>query len=380
MQLKRKALFIFGTRPEAIKLAPLIQTLQQDPDFESIVCVTAQHREMLDQVLTFFKIRTDFDLNLMTPNQELATLSARILLGLEDIFRQLKPDLVFIQGDTTTALMAGLGAFYHRIPVVHIEAGLRTGNLHSPFPEEANRRLLSTISQFHFCPTEETANNLKKELHSKIESENVFNVGNTVIDALLHGLSALEKDLKFQNDFKRHHQQIDFHKKIVLMTAHRRESFGEPIRNIFRAVKKFAEENSEYEVVYPVHPNPNIKIVAEEILGEQKNIHLIAPLSYPELIWLMNLAHFVITDSGGIQEEAPSLKKPVLVLRDSTERMEGVHVGTNKLVGTAYESVYKAMTSLAKDPQFYGSFAKVKNPFGDGNSCQYILRHLKKNL
>lgn len=374
--MKRKALFIFGTRPEAIKLAPLIHTVGEDPHFESIVCVTAQHREMLDQVLEFFKIRTDFDLNLMTPNQELATLSARILLGLEDVFRQLKPDLVFVQGDTTTALMAGLGAFYHRIPVVHIEAGLRTGNLYSPFPEEANRRLLSTISQFHFCPTEETAVKLKKEL----QSERIFNVGNTVIDALLQGLAILENNRKFQDDFTKQHQQIDFNRKVVLMTAHRRESFGEPIRNIFRAVKKFAEENPAYEIVYPVHPNPNIKIVAEEVLGQTKNIHLISPLSYPQLIWLMNLSHFVITDSGGIQEEAPSLKKPVLVLRDTTERMEGVHVGTNKLVGTSFDSIYKAMMSLANDPNYYASFSKVKNPFGDGHACKYILQHLKKNL
>jgi UDP-N-acetylglucosamine 2-epimerase (non-hydrolysing) len=368
----KKVLFVFGTRPEAIKMAPLIKELQFQPnDFEVKVCITAQHREMLDQVLSFFEIKPDFDLNLMTPNQTLFSFTNVALAGLEPILESFTPDLIFVQGDTTTAFVGALAGFYKKIPIAHIEAGLRSGNKLSPFPEEVNRILIGHMAAYHFAPTQQTAQNLMKEGIT----QNVHVVGNTVIDALLRGLEII-KETK-ENIYKDFFKFLDPNKKTILVTAHRRESFGKPFEEMCMAIRGIVEQNHDVQIVYPVHLNPNIRQVTQKILDNCPDVHLIEPLSYPKLIWLMNESYFVITDSGGIQEEAPALGKPVLVMRDVTERVEGIEAGTAKLVGTNQEIILTEANKLIRNPHEHELMAKAVNPYGDGKSSRKIAQIIK---
>jgi UDP-N-acetylglucosamine 2-epimerase (non-hydrolysing) len=363
----KKVLFLFGTRPEAIKMAPLIAAFSSDKNFEVKVGVTAQHREMLDQVLSFFEIQVDYDLNVMKPNQTLHELTSNLISKItSDILLQEHFDLVFVQGDTTTVLAGALAAFYQKIKIVHIEAGLRSGDMLSPFPEEMNRVLTSRIASFHFCPTEASEENLAKE---NIK-DHVYVVGNTVIDALLMGLKKIdaskETELFSKFDF------IDFSKKVILVTCHRRENFGKPFEEICDALLEISSSYKEsVEIVYPVHLNPNVKEVAQKKLIAN-NIKLITPLDYPELIWMMNKSNIIVTDSGGIQEEAPSLGKPVLVLREVTERMEGVDAGTAILVGSDKVKIVLETKKLLEDQSYYSQIATASNPYGDGTTSEKI--------
>jgi UDP-N-acetylglucosamine 2-epimerase (non-hydrolysing) len=367
-----KHLFIFGTRPEAIKMAPLIMTFQKDVSEEVVVCVTGQHREMLDQVLDFFSIIPDYDLNLMGANQTLFDITSKALLGLKPIIDKEKPDNIFVQGDTTTAFVGALAGFYEKIKVSHIEAGLRSGDLSSPFPEEGNRKLAGHLATYHFAPTDRAVRNLKQEGISN----NVYQVGNTVTDALLLGLKITKT--KGEKVFQNHFQGVDFNKKIILITGHRRESFGKPFENMCKAMKEIATSYSDVELIYPVHLNPNVRNTVNEILSDVENIKLIEPLSYPYLIWLMNKSYFVLTDSGGIQEEAPSLGKPVLVMREVTERQEGVEAGTAKLVGSDYDKIVNESKLLLDDEAHYKLMANAVNPYGDGTTSQQVLKYLKE--
>ncbi|MEO8088295.1 MAG: UDP-N-acetylglucosamine 2-epimerase (non-hydrolyzing) [Bacteroidota bacterium] len=364
---QKKLLFIFGTRPEAIKLAPLVLEFRKHTQFDVKVCVTAQHREMLDQVLAFFEITPDFDLDIMKPNQTLFDVTADGLKGMEKVLKSFQPDLVFVQGDTTTSFIGALGAYYCKIKVAHIEAGLRSGNKYSPFPEELNRILAGHLSDYHFTPTPQSDANLKKENITT----NIFGVGNTVIDALFLGLDLLKK--RGEESFHTFFKEIDFTKKIVLITGHRRESFGEPFENICGAIKTCAEKFPAVEFVYPVHLNPNVQQPVNRLLSGLKNVHLITPLGYEHFIWLMNKSYVVLTDSGGLQEEAPALGKPVLVMREVTERQEGVDSGTAKLVGTNKQLIIDELSLLLSDTAAYGKMAKAVNPYGDGTSCKKIV-------
>ena len=366
-----KHLFIFGTRPEAIKMAPMIKVFQNDPDQTVKVCVTGQHREMLDQVLDFFQIKPDFDLNLMGKNQTLYDVTSKALLGLKPILDEVKPDNIFVQGDTTTAFVGALAGYYEKINVSHIEAGLRSGDLFSPFPEEGNRKLAGHLSTYHFAPTERAIRNLTKEGIT----QNLFQVGNTVIDALLLGLEIIEK--QGEKEYLSHFSSIDLSKRVILVTGHRRESFGKPFEDMCRAMKTIAQEYPEVEMVYPVHLNPNVRNTVNTILSGVSNVKLIEPLAYPYLIWLMSKSYFVLTDSGGIQEEAPSLGKPVLVMRNVTERQEGVEAGTAKLVGTDYKAIVKEAKRLLDDSNHYDKMANAVNPYGDGTTSLQILKILK---
>ncbi|MBN2544939.1 MAG: UDP-N-acetylglucosamine 2-epimerase (non-hydrolyzing) [Spirochaetes bacterium] len=371
----KKILFIFGTRPEAIKMSPLIKEFYEHKDkFEIKVCITAQHRQMLDQILDFFKIKPDFDLNLMKTDQTLFDITSDGLLGVNKIISNYKPDLVFVQGDTTTVLVSTLASYYHKISVAHLEAGLRSNNKYSPFPEEINRTLTGHIADFHFAPTLKAKKNLNRENIFK----NIWVVGNTVIDALFLGLDII-KSTK-ENDYLDFFNFTDFSKKIILVTGHRRESFGKPFENICNALKFIAEKNSDVEIIYPVHLNPNVQKTVKTILKSIKNIHLIEPLDYPYLIYLMNRSYIVLTDSGGIQEEAPSLGKPVLVMRDVTERMEGVKAGNAKLVGTNYDKIIKETTLLLRNKKIYNKMSKAKNPYGDGMTSKKIVEILSEVL
>ncbi|CAN5624672.1 UDP-N-acetylglucosamine 2-epimerase (non-hydrolyzing) [soil metagenome] len=364
---QKKLLFIFGTRPEAIKLAPLVLEFRKHTQFDVKVCVTAQHREMLDQVLAFFEITPDFDLDIMKPNQTLFDVTADGLKGMEKVLKSFQPDLVFVQGDTTTSFIGALGAYYCKIKVAHIEAGLRSGNKYSPFPEELNRILAGHLSDYHFTPTPQSDSNLKKENITT----NIFGVGNTVIDALFLGLDLLKK--RGEESYYSHFKGIDFSKKIVLITGHRRESFGEPFENICGAIKTCAEKFPFFEFIYPVHLNPNVQQPVNRLLSGLKNVHLITPLGYEHFIWLMNKSYVVLTDSGGLQEEAPALGKPVLVMREVTERQEGVDSGTAKLVGTNKELIIDELSLLLSDTAAYEKMAKAVNPYGDGTSCKKIV-------
>jgi len=372
--MPHKLLFIFGTRPEAIKMAPLIAACKQQPDvWEAKVCITAQHREMLDQVLDFFDIKADYDLSLMKPNQTLFDITALGLKGLETILQQEKPDVVFVQGDTTTAFVGALAAFYQKIKVAHIEAGLRSGDKYSPFPEEVNRKLVSAVTDFHFAPTKNAADNLAKEN----VANNVYVTGNTVIDALLTGVELVSADNKYGKAFS----FINPAKKIILVTGHRRESFGEPFENICQAIKNIANKyDNDVQIVYPVHLNPNVQEPVNRLLKGLDNVHLIAPLDYPHLLWLMEKSYIVLTDSGGIQEEAPSLGKPVLVMRDVTERTEGIDAGTALLVGTDAAVIEKAVDTLLTNQNIYNKMATAQNPYGSGNAAESILNLLVKLL
>ncbi len=367
MAERTKLLFIFGTRPEAIKLAPLVLEFRKHQQFDVKVCVTAQHRQMLDQVLAFFEITPDFDLNIMKQGQTLFHVTADGLRSLEKVLKEFQPKLVFVQGDTTTSFVGALAAYYCKIKVAHIEAGLRSGNKYSPFPEEINRVLAGHISDFHFTPTKQSDENLKKENISL----NIFQVGNTVIDALFLGLDLLKKS--GEESFFSFFKGIDFKKRMVLITGHRRESFGEPFENICGAIKVCAEKFPDVEFVYPVHLNPNVQEPVNRLLSKLKNVHLIEPLGYEHFIWLMNKSYLVLTDSGGLQEEAPALGKPVLVMRDVTERQEGVDSGTAKLVGTNRQLIIDELSLLLSDESAYNKMAKAVNPYGDGTSCKKIV-------
>ena len=367
-------LFIFGTRPEAIKLAPLIREFRQRPDVNVLVCVTAQHREMLDQVLSFFEITPDYDLNIMTKNQTLFDVTVVGLKALEEVLTHSKADLVFVQGDTTTSFIGALAAYYKKIKVAHIEAGLRSGNKYSPFPEEMNRVLASHLADFHFTPTRQSVGNLERE---NIKAH-LYKVGNTVIDALFLGLDLINK--QEESSFAKFFQGVQLQKRIVLITGHRRESFGGPFEDICNAIREVAEQFDDVEFVYPVHLNPNVQEPVNRILMGLSNVHLIAPLDYPQFIWLMNKCHVVLTDSGGLQEEAPALGKPVLVMREVTERKEGVDAGTAKLVGTDKAVIVKELTTLLSDERAYQEMAKAVNPYGDGTACRQIADLVMKIL
>jgi UDP-N-acetylglucosamine 2-epimerase (non-hydrolysing) len=366
-------LFIFGTRPEAVKMAPLIKEFEKYPeDFSVKILVTGQHREMLDQVLSFFSITPDYDLNLMKPNQTLFDITADALRGMDKIIDEVKPDLIIVQGDTTTVLTGALAGYYKKIKVAHLEAGLRTGDKYSPFPEEMNRILTGHIADYHWAPTEQARKNLLAE---GIKDESIHVVQNTVIDALFLALDILKKegDEKYIEFFK----GIDFNKKIVLITAHRRESFGEPFENICNAIKDLSEEYPDVEFVYPVHLNPNVREVVFRVLSNIPNIHLIDPLDYPYMVWMMNKSYMVLTDSGGVQEEAPALGKPVLVLREDTERPEGIEAGTAKLVGTNKEKIISEARTLLDNNKEYEKMAHAVNPYGDGHTSEKIVDLLK---
>lgn len=369
----KKALFVFGTRPEAIKLAPLIKEFEKNPDsFEVKVCVSAQHREMLDQVLDFFDIKPDFDLNLMKPNQDLYSLTAGAITGLGRVLESYLPDLIFVQGDTTTAFVGALAGYYKQVKVAHVEAGLRSGNKLSPFPEEVNRILAGHIATYHFAPTQRAIDNLRQEGIK----DNVWCVGNTVIDSLFLALEIIK--LQGEETYDDHFSFVNFDKHVVLITGHRRESFGEPFRNICLAIKEISERFDDVEFVYPVHLNPNVQQPVNELLSGLDNVHLIEPLDYPNLVWLMNKSHLILTDSGGIQEEGPSLGKPVLVMRDVTERKEGIEAGTARLVGTDKEVIINSMVELLSDDEAYSRMANATNPYGDGSTSRQIAAITQK--
>lgn len=365
-----KLLFVYGTRPEAIKLAPLILEAKKHPDkFDVKICLTGQHRQMLDQINLFFGINADFDLNVMVPNQSLAELTSRCISGIDKVLLEEKPDYVFVQGDTTTVMTTSLVSFYHNIKLVHIEAGLRSGNKTSPFPEEINRIIAGHIADWHFAPTE----NAKSNLYHENIWQNVFVVGNTVVDAIMLGLEIINKN---NEQYDNYFNFIDFSKKIILVTGHRRESFGNAIENICLAIKDIAENFNDVEIVYPVHLNPNVQKPVKRILQSNNRIHLIDPLGYPNMIWLMNKSYFVITDSGGIQEEAPSLGKPVLVTRMVTERVEGIEAGTAILVGTDRKNIFKEAARLLLNKDDYKKMSKAINPYGDGETSKKIIKIL----
>ena len=368
-----RLLFIFGTRPEAIKMAPLIREARANyPKIETCICVTGQHREMLDQILSFFNIHPDVDLDIMKSGQDLFDITSAALLRLKEIISKFKPDVILVQGDTTTAFISSLAAFYLLIPVAHIEAGLRSGDNYSPFPEEVNRKLISQIATWHFAPTIKALENLNK---SGIYN-NVFVTGNTVIDAFFWGISILneEGNVKYCKKF----EFIDFTKKIILVTGHRRESFGKPFREICNAIKSIALSHSEIQVVYPVHLNPHVQQPVKEILQNVRNIHLTEPLDYPSLIWLLSKCYLVLTDSGGIQEEAPSLGKPVIVMRDVTERTEGIEAGNAILAGASFEKIVNAVNNILDSETIYQKMAKAGNPYGDGKTSGKIIHILLK--
>lgn len=359
-----KVITIFGTRPEAVKMCPLVQELKSRNEFDCKVCVTAQHREMLDQVLRLFKLTPDYDLNIMKDKQTLTSITTNVLNSLNNIFMTENPDLVLVHGDTTTTFASSLAAFYNKITVGHVEAGLRTYNKYSPFPEESNRVLTGHLADLHFAPTKISQQNLLKE---NITAENIFITGNTVIDAMK---TTIEKDYTFSTDEL---NKIDFkNKKVIMMTAHRRENLGEPLKNICYAVKDIAESMEDVEIIYLVHLNPLVQNTAKEILGSINNVHLLPPLDLKETHNLMNKCHLILSDSGGIQEEAPHLGKPVLVLRDTTERPEAINAGTIKLVGTGKDNIYSTTKTLLNNEVEYKTMSNAINPFGDGNASARI--------
>lgn len=367
----KKVLFVFGTRPEAIKMAPPYLKFSNKKEFITKLCVTAQHREMLDSVLEFFKIQPDFDLDLMKPNQNLFSLTSEIILGLKSTFENFKPDFVFVHGDTTTTMASSLAAFYSGATVCHVEAGLRTNNLMSPFPEEMNRQVTSRIAKFHFSPTDESKNNLIKE---NVNENDILVTGNTVIDALILSSSQIKNFVNSEIEFLK---TIIDSQKIILITGHRRENHGEGFIKICQALKEIAINNPNFQLIYPVHLNPNVQEPVYELLSNISNINLIEPLNYPAFVWLMNKSYLIITDSGGVQEEAPSLGKPVLVLRDTTERPEAVDAGTVILVGTDKDKIVKECQSLIDNEVKYNEMSLLDNPYGDGKACERIVEFIK---
>lgn len=364
-----KVMTIFGTRPEAIKMAPVVKALEAADDMESIVTVTAQHREMLDQVLHLFSITPDYDLNIMSQGQTLYDVTCRALLGLQGVLKEAKPDVILVHGDTTTTFVGALAAFYEGIPVGHVEAGLRTGNIYSPFPEEMNRKLTGAIGTYHFAPTSTSESNLLKE---NINPAHLYVTGNTVIDALQ---TTVQTDYTFKEELL---NQIDYiNNKVILVTTHRRENLGDPMRNVYEAVRDIINEQADVEVIFPMHCNPKVRSIVQEVLGDMPRVHLIEPLEYEPFANLMARTYLIMTDSGGIQEEAPSLGKPVLVLRDTTERPEAVEAGTVKLVGTDKESVYRTATELLMNETAYLAMSNAVNPYGDGLASDRIVQALR---
>ncbi|OLF52447.1 non-hydrolyzing UDP-N-acetylglucosamine 2-epimerase [Pseudomonas chlororaphis] len=368
-----KVLSVFGTRPEAIKMAPLALALAEDGRFESKVCVTAQHRQMLDQVLDLFALTPEYDLNIMQPGQDLNTVTTAILQGMKNVFDDFKPDIVLVHGDTATTFATALAAYYQQIPVAHVEAGLRTGNLYSPWPEEGNRKLTGALAALHFAPTENSENNLLKE---GVNPESVYVTGNTVIDALLDVVKKLEESSSLRAGLEEQFSFIRSGKKVVLVTGHRRESFGGGFERICHALLDTAKAFPDVEIVYPVHLNPNVREPINRLLSGLDNIHLIEPLDYLPFVYLMNRSFIILTDSGGIQEEAPSLGKPVLVMRETTERPEAVEAGTVKLVGTEALTIAQHLELLLSDTAAYENMSFAHNPYGDGKACQRIIEVL----
>ena len=364
-----KVMTIFGTRPEAIKMAPVVKALEAADDMESIVTVTAQHREMLDQVLHLFSITPDYDLNIMSQGQTLYDVTCKALLGLQGVLKEAKPDVVLVHGDTTTTFVGALAAFYEGIPVGHVEAGLRTGNIYSPFPEEMNRKLTGAIGTYHFAPTSTSESNLLKE---NINPAHLYVTGNTVIDALQ---TTVQTDYTFNEELL---NQIDYiNNKVILVTTHRRENLGDPMRNVYEAIRDIINEQADVEVIFPMHRNPKVRSIVQEVLGDMPRVHLIEPLEYEPFANLMARTYLIMTDSGGIQEEAPSLGKPVLVLRNTTERPEAVEAGTVKLVGTDKESVYRTATELLVNETAYLAMSNAVNPYGDGLASDRIVQALR---
>ena len=365
----KKVLSIFGTRPEAIKMAPVVKALEANPDIQSIVCVTAQHREMLDKVLALFEIVPDYDLDIMKSNQSLTQASSRMLMALEPILQECKPDLVLVHGDTSTTLCGAQAAFYQQIPIGHVESGLRTYSLYSPWPEEANRQLTSVITKLHFSPTKAAAQNLYDERNNP---EYIYVTGNTVVDALLEVKHKLESNASLRLELQQQFSELDFNKRRVLITGHRRENFGEGFESICQAIKDLAQQYPDYEFVYPVHLNPNVKEPVNRLLSGLNNVKLIAPQDYLPFVYLMSTSHIILTDSGGIQEEAPSLGIPVLVMRDTTERQEAVEAGTVKLVGTHGPTIVAEVSNLIESEAIYLKMSQAHNPYGDGKASQRI--------
>ena len=374
----KKVLLVFGTRPEAIKMAPLIKELKKNQeDFETKVCVTAQHREMLDQVLKLFEIIPDYDLNLMKPGQDLYDITSNVLLRIKKVLEDFKPDIVLVHGDTTTTSAVMLSAFYQKIKVGHVEAGLRTNNIYCPWPEEANRQIAGVLTSYHFAPTNTSKDNLLKE---NKKEENIIVTGNTVIDALFLALNKIKKNKEFQERIEKNIESYCQNSKFILVTGHRRENFGEGFINICEALKEIAVKNPDLDIIYPVHLNPNVQKPVKELLSDIENVHLINPLQYEEFIYLMDKSYFIITDSGGVQEEAPSLGKPVLVMRDTTERPEAVDAGTVKLVGTDKEKIIFEAQLLIDNMNDYNKMSKAHNPYGDGKACERIIDFIKLKM
>ena len=377
----KKVLLVFGTRPEAIKMAPLVKAFEQEASIESRVCVTAQHREMLDQVLDMFEIVPEYDLNLMKPGQDLYDITSNVLLGMKDVLSEFQPDVVLVHGDTTTTSAASLAAFYQKVKVGHVEAGLRTGDMYSPWPEEANRQITGVLASYHFAPTTTSRDNLLRENKNE---ESILVTGNTVIDALFLALEKIqnnsELETKIIQDIKSKFSNSTFkiqHSTFILVTGHRRENHGQGFINICEALKTIAINNPDIDIVYPVHLNPNVQKPVKEILSNTPNVHLIEPLQYESFIYMMDKSHFIITDSGGVQEEAPSLGKPVLVMRDTTERPEALEAGTVKLVGTDKETIIKEAQKLLDEESEYERMSKAHNPYGDGKACEKIVEFLR---
>ncbi len=388
----KKVLVVFGTRPEAIKMCPLVHELKKYPEFfDTRLCVTAQHREMLDQVLSIFEVVPDYDLNIMKQGQDLFDVTSRVLLEIRPVLREFKPDVVLVHGDTTTAFAATLASFYEQIPVGHVEAGLRTYNLTAPWPEEANRQLADRLCKYHFAPTQSNADCLRAE---RISDEHIVVTGNTVIDALYWVINKIEStpslketlskriaDFGYKSPFTVHYSLFNQdYKKIILITGHRRENFGQGFLDICEAIKELAQLYPDVDIVYPLHLNPNVRKPVNDVLKGIKNVYLIEPLDYLPFVYLMSKSTVILTDSGGIQEEAPGLGKPVLVMRDTTERPEGLEAGTVKLVGTDKEKIVKEMSLLLDDKKAYERMSKSHNPYGDGNACKRIVDYLKGNL
>ena len=374
----KKILLVFGTRPEAIKMAPLVKALQKDTEhIETRVCVTAQHRQMLDQVLEVFGITPEYDLNIMAPNQDLYDITAKVLLGLREVLKDFRPDTVLVHGDTTTSMAASLAAFYMQIPVGHVEAGLRTNNMLSPWPEEMNRQVTDRICTYYFAPTEQSRANLLQE---NIDAKKIFITGNTVIDALLMAVDIISTTAGVKEKMAKELQEKGYtvgDREYILVTGHRRENFGDGFLHICKAIKELAALHPEMDIVYPVHLNPNVQKPVYELLSGLSNVYLISPLDYLPFIYAMQHSTLLLTDSGGVQEEAPSLGKPVLVMRDTTERPEAVEAGTVKLVGTDAEAIVSNVTALLQDKEMYKRMSETHNPYGDGQACERIIAALR---
>ena len=382
----KRVMLVFGTRPEAIKMAPLVQEFRKHPDqYETLVCVTGQHREMLDQVLNIFGIVPDYDLNIMKPGQDLYDVTARILSGMRDILTRTQPDVLLVHGDTTTSMAVALAAFYQQIPVGHVEAGLRTHNIYSPWPEEMNRQITGRIATYHFSPTPLSRENLLRE---GIDKSRILVTGNTVIDALYAVVNKMKDDVPLQLSLEKELKAAGYDtgrlvteegRRLVLITGHRRENFGDGFLHICRAIKMLSEKYPDVDFVYPMHLNPNVRKPIKEIFGEncQSNLFFIEPLEYLSFVYLMEKSHIVLTDSGGIQEEAPGLGKPVLVMRDTTERPEALEAGTVKLVGTDYDKIVSEVSSLLDDAQYYEKMSQAVNPYGDGKACERIAQYIQ---